>query len=275
MHELLIVSIDMSKSDKFFQKENFETGVRYKVNELLERYDEYTENIEYLEFEDKTEEIKRQYENDCIDCIRLPEGKIVPCLNLSERFVIKDNKVYQRYTYPLLKLKRTKRAKRMKALANYPIKKLYHNIREYACMWCGYVFNEQIKRYGKYYNSNVLYDYYLIGGLWSKLFLIKDSCKEYVIGDTFSEDNDSRNTLNGYKWVCAARKGDIEWDLMKKYSIHKAMRLDDVSGFLDKNEVLRKWTPFIDGNNSWKQTRDEYFSKLNDDDVIVGIDCHC
>lgn len=182
MHTLITVAVRVPETEGIgYKQQEFSLDVQDKIEELLEGYCFNTEDMRYLEFEDKTEEIKTQYEKDCVDCIKLPEGKVTESAQIGNRFTVRDGKVYQCYTLAF-KLKRTKHANRMKALPNYPVKKLYHNIADYAYDCYRYTYDKQYDAYKFYYNPNAFYDYYKIGGRWPKLFLEKDSCKEYVSG---------------------------------------------------------------------------------------------
>lgn len=98
----------------------------YGVSELMYPYCESLEDPEYLEFEDRTEKLREEYE-DAVDCIKLPQGTVVEQYGdpLWGRFVVRDGKVFQRDAGSLHHEKRTKKAKRMVALPNYPRKKLY------------------------------------------------------------------------------------------------------------------------------------------------------
>ena len=64
-------------------------------------------------------------------------------------------------------------------LVNYPLKKLYKTLGEYAEQYHGYVYNEEEQGYGYYSNPNAFYDWYVIGGRWPRVFLVKESCTEY------------------------------------------------------------------------------------------------
>ena len=55
----------------------FSRAVDEAVAEQLEPFNTSTDDPNYLEFVDQTEELKREYEGS-IDCVKLPQGKIVP-----------------------------------------------------------------------------------------------------------------------------------------------------------------------------------------------------
>lgn len=163
---------------------SFSRAVNDGVSELMYPYCESLEDPEYLEFEDRTEKLREEYE-DAVDCIKLPQGTVVEQYGdpLWGRFVVRDGKVFQRDAGSLHHEKRTKKAKRMVALPNYPRKKLYKSFEKYAEERCGFSFDEKHQGYGYYYNPNAIWDWYSIGGRWPEMFLVKDDCTEYSIGE--------------------------------------------------------------------------------------------
>lgn len=204
------------------RRDTFSRAVNDFVAEALERYAAETDNPDYLEFCDKTEELQSTYQSRT-DCIRLPEGRILPIYSsrLNNRFTIKDGKVYQCQAGPLRHEKRTKAAKRMKALPDYPISRLFPSFTAFAEEYYGYPYYEEQKAYGYYYNPDAFYDYYSIGGRWTDLFLVKDSCMECSIGAR-SCPSEKIPAPEGYKWVCAARKKDIEWQAVRDWHLQQA-----------------------------------------------------
>ena len=87
---------------------SFSRAVNDGVSELMYPYCESLEDPEYLEFEDRTEKLREEYE-DAVDCIKLPQGTIVEQYGdpLWGRFVVRDGKVFQRDAGPLHHEKRT------------------------------------------------------------------------------------------------------------------------------------------------------------------------
>ena len=130
---------------------------------------------------------------------------------------------------------RTKKAKKYKALPNYPLKKLYKTLGEYAEQYHGYVYNEEEQGYGYYSNPNAFYDWYVIGGRWPRVFLVKESCTEYSLGESY-RDEESDGAPEGYIWVSVARKKDVEWDLMMKLAKEHAKHTYEVmrQAFIDQ-----------------------------------------
>lgn len=192
------------------RRDTFSRAITDSVAQSLERYYAGTDDPDYLEFWDQTEALQSGYLGH-VDCIRLPEGRIIPVYShpVVNHFSIRDGKVYQCHAGPLKHEKRTKRAKRMKALPNYPISKLFPSIASFAEDYYGYTYHKEQNAYGYYYNPDAFYDYYSIGGRWQDLFLVKDSCTECSIGER-SCSREEFPAPEGYKWVCAARKKDIE-----------------------------------------------------------------
>lgn len=203
----------------------FARAVDTAAEDILEQYDVDFDDPDYLEFWDKTEEIVAAY-GKTVDCIRLPEGRVV-CADdyrLRHQFVIKDGIVYEQNVGPLHHDKRTKRAKRMKPLPNYPVSSLYQSLSEFADKWYGVRYYEKENGYGYYYNPDAFYDWYNIGGRWPDLFLVKDDCTEYSIGEySWAFYGEEFPAPEGYKWVCAARKKDIDWQAIKDWHLKRAI----------------------------------------------------
>jgi hypothetical protein len=197
----------------------FSRAVRIKLYEVLERYSVHVEDPKYLIFCDEDEKVRSDYETECVDCFKLPEGRIITCFE--ERgypFTIKDGVVYQRRSGPLKLEKRTQKAKKMKALPDYPLKKLYRSLDKYAKEYCGYVLNEETGKYGYLYNSDGIYDWFSIGGRWPFAFLVRKTCQEYSLGERAWSEEEDTDAPQGYIWVAAARKKDIEWTKMLEHN---------------------------------------------------------
>ena len=201
--------------DRLFARQStFSRNVADAIEVKLEPYWEQTDDSKYLEFI-KDEGVEEEYENGTIDCIKSPDGRISPNYLMTHDFVIKDGKVYQRHAGQLHHEKRTKKAKKYTAVLNYPFKKLYTYLYDFAAEYHGYVYDEYEQGYGYYVNPNAFYDWYVIGGRWPRAFLVKDTCKEFSYGERYRINEDG-GAPNGYRWVSAARKKDIDWDMMMK-----------------------------------------------------------
>lgn len=216
--------LDMAIESCYNLQTSFSRTVYRSVCEIMYPYCESIEDPEYLEFYDRTEGLRQEYESGT-DCIKLPQGTIVEQYDvpLFGKFIVRDGKVFQKDAGPLHHEKRTKKAKRMQALPDYPRKKLYKSFAEYAEDIRGFSFDETHQGYGYYYNPNTMYDWYSIGGRWPEMFLVKDTCTEYSIGERSWCNADQKSEAPaGYQWVCAARKKDIAWELLRNWRNQKA-----------------------------------------------------
>jgi len=130
-------------------RSSFARAVNREIVGIMDFYSADPINPEYLSFEDYTEELRKEY-NSTADCIKLAQGKIVEANGypLWGRFVIRNGKVFQREAGPIKHEKRTKRAKRMRALPDYHRKKLYASFEDYAENERGVLYDEEHKGYG-------------------------------------------------------------------------------------------------------------------------------
>lgn len=308
------------------------------IGEIMAPYDENTEDPEYIEFIDETEKLE-QYDTETCTFVKLPNGRLVFPFEseFSRKYEIRNGKVYQRNVGPLKQKKRTKRAKRMKVLENYPVRKYYKSKEEYAENYCSLTFDEEYGAYCYYMNPNCFWDWYEIGGRWPEPFLVREDCTEYCISEDY--DYEPSPAPEGYRWVCAARKRDIQWQKMLEVEREKATKryIDakkcfeekDTTKFLGscikeeglvdwgkvlylKDETLQEFlhrehlddsvkypvgfyqflsekTGFIESNPDysaglgerakaeydWNEQVNRFIDELDDDCVLVGVDCHC
>lgn len=194
------------------------------VMEIMKPYNAAAEDPEYIAFIDRTEELKADFAEH-VPCIRLAEGKIVELCSYPYhyRYIIRDGKVYQMDAGPLHHAKRTKKAKRITALPDYPRAKLYQSFADYAENCRGCDFDEEHQAYGYYCNPNAMWDWYQVGGRWPAAFLVKDTCKEYSAGErSWCNENRKYYAPEGFRWVTAARKKDIEWQEMRAWAVKEA-----------------------------------------------------
>lgn len=187
--------------------------------EVMEPYSENTENPAYLEFVDETEEGRSSYESKGIDCVRMPDGRIIPCYEraFSDRYELVGDKVYKRDYGPLHHRKRTKKAKRILPLPDYPLKKLYPSFDDFMARYKGCTRDEATGRYGYYSNPNAQWDWWQVGGRWPLRFLVKEDCPLVILGQPSSmfKEQPYWDAPEGYRWVAGARKGDIAWNVMR------------------------------------------------------------
>ena len=193
------------------------------IHKAMERYNYNTEDERYLKFEDRTDEYLKMY-NENINCIKLPNGLILEENNYRfwDKFIIKGGQVYEKYAGPLHHPKRTKKSKKMQALLDYSRKKLYKSFDDFVETYCCGILNEKTGKYGEWYNPDGTYDWYSVGGRWPQMFLVKNDCSEYSVGERrdFAENTD--DAPEGYRWVVCARKKDIQWDAMRQWRNQQA-----------------------------------------------------
>lgn len=212
------ILIDFFLSTLYGKVTSFARAVTQSVADIMEPYSADPPD-EYLEFDDRTDMLRSEYEQS-VDCLKLPEGKVVELCSYPYygRFCIIDGKIYQKNAGPLHHEKRTKKAKRIMALPNYPRTKVYKSFKAYAEDYRGYTFDEKHEAYGFYCNPNAMWDWYQIGGRWPDMFLVKSDCKEQSPGErSWCNEDAELKAPEGYIWVAAARKKDICWDVMREW----------------------------------------------------------
>lgn len=108
--------------------------------------------------------------------------------------------------------------------------------------------------WGYTYNPNAKWDWWQIGGRFSRNFLVKEDLEDCIISyDRSSGEPDG--APKGYKYVDAARKKDICWDLMKQLTVEEvekgyqkcvaAFASNDPTGFGPLTKIVE------DGIASW------------------------
>ncbi len=58
-------------------KSAFARAVAIETDSLMDRYALEPNNRSFMVFEDQTEAIERMYQNDGVDCIKTPDGRIL------------------------------------------------------------------------------------------------------------------------------------------------------------------------------------------------------
>lgn len=200
---------------------------RDNLYDYLERFCEQTEDRDYLEFYDETEEYKNDYERKKT-FIRMPNGSIVEEYDyrFSSLYTLKDGQVYKSEFGKDKKYKRTKKAKKMKVLPEYSFKKIYKTFDDFAQKYRRLTYHQEEDAYGYYYNPDGQYDWCVVGGRWANQVLVKANVEDIVENDSIFRDIDKKPLApKGYKWVSGAKKGDIEWELMKKIAIKENVRM--------------------------------------------------
>lgn len=250
----------------------FARDVVSEVESFMEPYYDQTEDEDYLDFSDETEWLRKEYEEGTTDAFITPDGRLVAPQDdrIRYQFCIRDGKVYETRIGSYKHDKRTRKAKKFKAVPNCPFKRIYKSFEEYVEKEHGSIWNEEEQAYGYFYNPNGVYDWYVIGGRWPNMFLVKDTCTEYCRGEV-RDDSDSAPVPEGYRWVSAARKRDIEWDVMHSFHREAAIRNyhEYVRCFAEQRLPEHTFCSLAeDGIRSWNkivyvkgETLDEYLTR--------------
>lgn len=208
-------------SPEIILSERWECLVESMAASLLAPYNENTTDPAHMEFDDRTEEGHTTYEKSSVDCVKTPDGRIIPCHNykFSQQYELHDGKVYRRRFGPLHHRKQTKKSKRYLALPNYPFRKLFPTAETFMTEYWGCVAEEGTGHYGYYFNPNGEWDWWQIGGRWPFRFLVKDDCDVTVAGEPsyLFKEPPKCDAPEGYRWVAGARKCDIAWDVMRDF----------------------------------------------------------
>ena len=212
-------------SSEMVRLECLECLVENMTANLLAPYNENTTNPAYMEFNDRTDEGRKTYEHGGIDCVKMPDGRIIPCYRyeFSDRYELYDGKVYRQRFGPLHHRKQTKKSKKYLALPNHPMRKLYPTFESFMTNHLGYVAEEGTGRYGYYFNPNGEWDWWQIGGRWPFRFLVKNDCDMAVAGELscLFKEPPKCDAPEGYRWVAGARKCDVAWDVMRDFMRNK------------------------------------------------------
>ena len=223
-------------------RDEFYRMVHDAVAEKMQEYYEGDTDPGRTKFCDCTERIVEGYEGT-VDCLKLPQGTIVLDFEspYGNRFVIRDGKVFEADAGPVHQLRRTKRAKRIRVLTGYPLKKIYPDIYRFSVEWFGIEYIEKENAFGYYANPNGIWDWYEIGGRWPYLLLVRDTCREYFAGQiSWTWSDETVDPPKGYRWTSGARMKDIEWQAM--WDWHRARlqeRFGELEGFFRTGERPR------------------------------------
>lgn len=204
------------------KRTGFSRAVGKALADVMEPFSLNTEDPQYLEFDDCTDEVEDAYHSDTRTCVRYPDGRVIPAdsYEFCSKFTLEKGIVRERGVGRLDHPKRTHKAKGMTLLKDYPVRKLYPSMKDYAEQE-DYYYNKEENRFGYMENPNGQWDWYSIGGRWSKIFLVDSQCMEYSLGEC---DQAPLEAPEGYMWVSAARKKDIAWDAMRTWRKTEAIK---------------------------------------------------
>lgn len=224
-NNLLHIPTPMTLHDLVRIQGEFERDMTSIIDTTMEPYYEATENPEYLVFEDMDKEVRSGYENGTLECVRMPDGKIVTTWSrrFTNCFTVEDGVIYERNWGPLRHNKRTKRAKQIQFLPKCPVRRLYKTMESYAEDYHGYHFHKGYQAYGYMTNPNGHYDWYQVGGRWKLEYLIHSDDPFFIHGESsWCNKDETKEAPQGYRWVSGARKSSICWAKMKELAVEEA-----------------------------------------------------
>ena len=172
-----------------------------KIDDLMEPYCEDPEDGEYLEFVNKDEEIKEAYENETVDMIKTPKGKLYFSWDNELKNVRKSSPETKDYGFPEGYEK-----------INVSFKEKYATLKEFAEEYYGYEYNKKYKAFGYMANPNAKWDWYVVGGRWQGMLEVNASA-EHLFGDVHTDGFDDP-AEEATIVVDGAKIKDIQWDRM-------------------------------------------------------------
>ena len=226
-------------------------GLEEALCGILAPYDEGTEEPAYLTFHDKTEEMRCEYENEKVTAVRFADGALHHPYDpaFSKRFMIRDGQVVERDPKNPSKYTVTDECRRFTLVPNYPRKDLC-SFEEY-CEDEGY--RKCGDRWGYYSNPDAKWDWWTVGGRFSKQLLVGNDVTDYYVAAKKVGE-----APEGFKFADAAQMQDIAWDTMKNAKIASVEKeYDRLSKAFETQDVsalgpIARWTE--DGIISWGET---------------------
>lgn len=219
---------------------------------------------EYLQFESKTEEERKNYEHETLDKVKLPNGKLVSeyddCLYrevTKEEYEEKDGQS-EHYMSRLFDGEQKYYIKDLERVGGQkvqiPLKELYPTFEKYMEDWAQITFDEEMQDYGYWENPNAKWDWYQIGGRWSDLLVAKDGAK----GDkgergVFDYTDTASNKYSSLKVK------DIDWqhDEMKDFITYGILTPDGVWFDEENTEPYKEYRKLLNDNpnGNWDEKR--------------------
>lgn len=118
---------------------------------------------EFLEFHDEEESHRKEYENDSVKKVVMPDGRILN--EWDEEFRVKGSIGLGGNSH---------KVPSNLEIREVPFTELYATFEEYMSEWCGYnERDEKIGKYGYWENPNCKWDWYQLGGRWCGFFKLK------------------------------------------------------------------------------------------------------
>lgn len=220
----------------------------HRWQDLLAPYDALTKNEEYGEFVDKTEELKKYFNNVKYERIKGPDGELYSTIDRKFKVKKKDEhgQVQCRYIYPAGYEK-----------VNVPVSEIHGSFDKFIES-CNLVKTND-GRFGRINNPNKRFDWYEMGGRWPGELILKKGIKSGQRG-TASEIASSEFKKSAYQPIDGqlvadqAEIKDIDWEKMKE--IQTAIANENWIRMQDKSIQNRE------SMYTYEITKEEYI-KLN------------
>jgi len=181
---------------------------------------------DFLEFHDKEESHRKQYENDTVDKVIMPDGRLLD--KWDNEFRVKGTIGIGGDTHKVpsnLEIRKV------------PFTELYATFEEFMSDYCGYKErDEKIGKYGYWENPNCKWDWYQLGGRWCGFFKLKSPNMEKKVGEPGVFDNEPKyDSDQAYK-----RQIDIE-GMMEAAGNEAADRYDRFEDYqLSREEFIQR-----------------------------------
>jgi hypothetical protein len=191
----------------------------------------------YMEFNDLTEDLTRDYETDTTTRVVMPDGRLLTTHD--DAFRIKAEPFGNSYKVPEDLEQR-----------QVPLKELY-TFKEYAEDYCGYRFDEEKNAYGYWENPNAKWDWYQVGGRWSGYFKLKQGTTGELGKASLLAVMDKNYEPPTSDYADQCRKRDIDFEGMRQVAGDAAAATYDKAIAL-MGDTLVSYVP-------WDKVREEMF----------------
>lgn len=198
---------------------------------------------EYLEFHDVEEKYRKEYEEQGIEKVIMPDG----------RKLYKWDKQF-RIPGTVGTGSNTHKVPEELEIKEIPFKELYSSFEEFIKDWAGYKEKDEVTgKYGYWENPNAKWDWYSLGGHWRGFFKLKHPNRKTVLGSLGAFGNwpefDSDQAL----------KKDIDFEGMEEAEAHEAKEKYEMVERLFGGEIPKiehRWKDIINEKN-------EKYNKMN------------
>lgn len=210
------------------------------VEDQLAKFCEDTEYVEeeFLEFEDKTEELEMEWNDGFSEGI-MHEGEFIHKHNISSKLKIDEEEV-----------------EKMEKIKLYH-RDRYSSIEEFAEKYFGYQQDPETGEYGYWTNPYSKWDWYQVGGRWRGFFKLKEengSAPEHLLGEPGVFNNEPRYQAD------VAFKKDVDWEGMMANEKEIALQTYDLLEKITKGIAPppKAWHEFMQDYDDIDKAREDY-----------------